>query len=115
MQKHAAEIFGKKVFDHQADAMAEGTLRFPQGKKCHKCAERYLDINDELLYLGTDAKKFSGKKINKQLLKAMPDEAALVYANQGGLNLSTRAKILDVIEEVDDILDFQAKINQCRN
>ncbi len=81
MQKHTAEILGKKVFDRQADAMAEGTLRFPQGKKCRECAKQYFDINDELLYLRTDAEKFSGKKINKQLLKAMPDKAALVYAN----------------------------------
>ena len=72
MQKHTTEIFGKQVLDNQDNTMADSALQFSQGKKCQKCAERYFDINGKLLYHRMDAKKFSGKNLNKQLFKKMP-------------------------------------------
>ncbi len=45
----------------------------------------------------------------------MPDKEKLVYANQGSLNLTKQAEIMNGMEEVDNILNIQSKISHKQN
>ena len=109
----ADEIFGRKAFENQTDALEAG-MPYPSSMALSKMAIRLFRINETLKYLGNEAEAYSFPRLHRILRKTLKGEARLKYIEQGGLKNSTKAEVIEKLLEVEEILDEQADLRNER-
>jgi hypothetical protein len=95
--------------------MENGELTY-EGHDHFSVAERLFRINEQLEYLGTGVEKFSDKEMARKVMsKTLHPAARLEYICRGGKEMSTKAAILECVQDTQDFLNEKHEIGMERN
>jgi hypothetical protein len=115
IQDFGKQYFGRKAAEEQKDAMENGELTY-EGHDHFSVAERLFQINEQLEYLGTNVEKFSNKEMARKVVpKTLQPAARLEYVRRGGEETTTKAAILECVQDTQDFLNEEHEIGMERN
>ena len=110
MQQLCEKIFKKKAYENQKDAMRDG-LSY-KGHDHREAIIQLFEIHDILPNLAKGGTKFDDEDFYQNIIaKTLKPRARVDYVKQGGKNLHTEDKVLDLLEEIQEGIKVEIEVD----